>query len=329
MISDKSVFRKHHRGIILLGMACLAGLIALPAPPAQETRVRIGTNVWPGYEPLYLARALGHYDDTPIRLVELPSASDVIRALRSGTLEGAAVTLDEALILLGDDIDLKTILIMDYSDGGDALLAKPDIASLADLRGKRIAVEHTAVGAILLDAALDAAGLTASDVVIAACPFDQHLDCYRTHDAVVTFDPIRVHLLRQDARQLFDSSQIPGRIIDVLVVLTETTRTHERALVHLVAGYFKATKYLADRPDDASQRMAPRMGLSPSEVLDAYNRIHLPGLQENHAALGGQPPPLEQTARELADFMLERYLLRRRPSVEALADGRFLPDIGP
>lgn len=122
-------------------------LLLLSCGPAPEPLLRIGTNTWPGYEPLYLARSLGYYEGSPITLVELTSASEVIHALRSGTLEGAALTLDEVLTLLDDGFDLKVVLVMDFSNGGDVLLAKPGIDSTADLRGKRIAVEYTAVGA--------------------------------------------------------------------------------------------------------------------------------------------------------------------------------------
>lgn len=155
------------RAFSLMGI-CLAVVLLLSActRPATESPLRIGTNNWPGYEPLYLARDLGHYKGTPIKLVELPSTSEVMHALRNRTLEGAALTLDETLTLLDSGFHLKIILVMDFSDGGDVLLAKPEIASLSALRGKRVAVEYTAVGAIILDAALNAAGLSASDITI-------------------------------------------------------------------------------------------------------------------------------------------------------------------
>ncbi|MCU7939074.1 MAG: ABC transporter substrate-binding protein [gamma proteobacterium symbiont of Bathyaustriella thionipta] len=154
---------------------CLVLIIFLSAcKPAPESPLRIGTNTWPGYEPLYLARTLGYYDNSRIHLVEMNSASEVIHSLRSGTLEGAALTLDEALTLQADDFDLKIILVMDFSHGADVLLAKPDIDTLAALKGKRIAVEYTAVGAILLDAALASADLTVSDIQVIACSFSKN-----------------------------------------------------------------------------------------------------------------------------------------------------------
>lgn len=299
--------------------------LLLSACQSPEPQLRIGSNTWSGYEPLYLARDLGFYDDTQVNLVELSSASDVMHALRSGTLEGAALTLDEALTLLDDKFDLRLILIMDFSNGADALLAKPEITSLTALKGKRVAVEYTAVGAIVLDGALEAAGLTPADIKIVACRVDEHVNCYSSVDAVVTFEPTKTKLLQLGAHQLFDSSQIPGRITDVLVVLTDTTKTHPNSLKQLLAGYFKALDYLAAKPEEAATRMAKRMNLSANQVLSSYDNISLQGIEENHQLLLGAPAPFEGTATELAAFMHSRKLLKNRITVDGLIDGTFLP----
>lgn len=323
-MKKNSVNYKRYRDPFI-GACCLFLLSLLSAcNETPDAPLRIGTNTWPGYEPLYLARSLGYYDDSQVKLVELTSASEVIHALRSGNLEGAALTLDEALTLMDDGFDLRVILAMDISNGGDVLLAKPEIDSLADLRGKRVAVEYTAVGALLLDGALRAADLTAADIEIVACAVDEHLDCYSSVDAVVTFEPTKTKLLNQGARLLFDSSQIPGKIVDVLVVLEEVTSTHSRSLEHLLAGYFKAREYLAGEPNDAAKRMAGRLGLAPADVLASYKGLHLPGLKENQLLLTGNPPLLQRTADDLASLMREKKLLKNSFPLENLPDGRFL-----
>lgn len=318
-------FRHLHVAAYCLTLALfLSACNPAPGPP-----LRIGTNVWAGYEPLYLARSLGYYEGSRIKLVELTSASEVIHALRSGSLEGAALTLDEVLNLVDEGLDLKVILVMDFSDGADVLLAKPGIDSLADLRDKRVAVEYAAVGAILLDSALDAAGLTASDIEIVACTVDEHLECFPSVDAIVTFEPVKTKLLRQGARLLFDSSQIPGRIMDVLVVLAATTKTHSHSLELLLDGYFRARKYLDAHPEDALKRIALRQGLSSATVLSAYDGLTLPGLEENQALLEGNPAPLQRSADKLAGYMLEKKLLRHPLKVDDLTDGHFLPGVTP
>lgn len=293
---------------------------------SQEPPLRIGTNIWPGYEHLYLARSLGYYEQSSIKLVEMTSASDVIRSLRNGILEGGALTLDEALSLIDDGIALKIILVMDFSEGGDVLLVKPGIDSLAALRGKSIAVEYTAVGAILLDGALNAAGLSVSDVNIVACPQDEHTICYRSADAVVTFEPDKTRLLKLGAQLLFDSSQIPGRIVDVLVVNAQAANTSPRTLKRLLAGYFKARDYYAANPEDAVNRMSPRVQLSPEELQESYVGINLPDLEENRALLSGDPSPLQLTAGEISKFMLQKRFLKNQLSVDSLIDNSFLPE---
>ena len=86
--------------------------------------MHIGTNVWPGYEPLYLARELGYFDDQPIHLVEHAAATEVIRAFRNGTIDAAALTLDEVLLLAQHGQNPRIVLVMDFSQGGDTLIVQ-------------------------------------------------------------------------------------------------------------------------------------------------------------------------------------------------------------
>lgn len=315
-----------------LKLIFLALVLMLPlssCKPMPEAPLRIASNTWPGYEPLYLARSLGYYQDSQVNLVEMTSASEVIHALRNHTIEGAALTLDEVLTVMEDGYQLKVILVMDFSNGGDVLLSKPEITSLTQLRGKNIAVEYTAVGAILLNGALNAAELNVRDVNIIACSFDEHQVCYTQADAVVTFEPNRTNILALGANQLFDSSQIPGRIIDVLAVHADVLDSHPKALEQLVTGYFQAINYLNQKPQAAAELMKARLQLTPRQVLQSYQGLHLPDLAENLDLLRGETSKLEEIAIELSIFMHERRLLSHKVSVQALATDRFTLEVNP
>ena len=75
-------------GPFVRALACVALLLSLLGCGAQETALRIGTNVWIGGEPLYLARELGRFDPAAVQLVEYPSASEVMRAFRNQAIDG-------------------------------------------------------------------------------------------------------------------------------------------------------------------------------------------------------------------------------------------------
>lgn len=306
----------------ILSLTLLAG-----CDPAPEATLRLGTHPWPGYETIHLAESLGYIDQSTLRNVALANASQVAFAMRTGTIDAATMTLDEALTLVQDGIDLRVILVMDISHGADVVMAHPKIANLQGMRGKKVAVENGAVGAVMLDATLEAAGLKIDDVQLISATMNEHVKSYRTGKAevVVTFEPMRSELLRLGAHILFDSSKIPGRIVDVLVVRTSVKNKHNTTLKKLVAAHFKALQYQAQEPGDAASRIAPFLGVAVTDVLQQYKGLKLPDLTENHALLSGKIPGLKIQASNLADLLYRRKLLQRVVSVEQLIDSSYLP----
>ena len=320
-----------------LAVACRAwvllmvGALLLTGCSAEGDRpLRVGTNVWPGYETLYLARALGEYRDADIKLVELPNASEVIQALRNGTLEAAALTLDEALLVAQDGYDLRVVLVMDFSRGGDVVLGRPGIRDAADLRGRRVGVESTAVGAIMLDAVLRSVDLTIDDVDAVPITVDQHAEAFDAGriDAVVTFEPVRSELLATGAEPLFDSSRIPNRIVDVLVVHADAAERHAEDLRTLLQGHFRAQAHLHSHPAESAAVIKARIGLAQAELADVYRGIHLPDLDENRRLLSAGPAGLEPVLRDLAELMHRRGMLHGMPDTGALLSSYWLPDGG-
>ena len=146
-------------GVTLL----VLGMLVAACTPEPAPVLRVGTNVWPGYEPLYLARELGYFEAGPVSLEEYASATDVIRAFRNHAIEAAAVTLDEALLLVDSGQRPRVVLVMDVSNGADVILGQAGMQQLVDLKDRRIGVEHGALGAYVLSRALTLAGMTLDD----------------------------------------------------------------------------------------------------------------------------------------------------------------------
>lgn len=305
----------------------IVGLFFTGCAEEPKKPLRVGTNLWPGYETLYLARDLGFFEGSPIRLVELSSATDVIHAFRNGLLEVAALTLDETLTLLQTETDLRIFLIMDISSGADALLARAStVSKLSDLKDSRIAVENSAVGATMLIRALERANLSVDEIEIVPATVDRHVELYDAGkvDAVVTFDPVRTQLISKGAKVLFDSREIPGQIVDVLVTRKSLLEGRTEVLQQLVNGQFKSLEFLRNHPKETAKKLAPRLAITPDELTNSFKGMVLPGLTANQALIKGSSPLLRQTARELISMMIERGLLFKEPRTEALVSDRFL-----
>lgn len=304
--------------------ALLAALIVSSCTPESPALLRIGTSVWPGYEPLYLARDLNYLDSGVVRLVEYPSASEVMRSFRNGAIEAATLTLDEALLLLQNYADIRVILVLDVSHGADVILGKPYLKNIQEIAGRRVGVENTALGAFVLSRALQQAKLSRGDIRVVSLPVSDHERAYHEDavDAVVTFEPVRTRLLKAGARLLFDSTQIPGEIVDVLVVRRDALDAHASQINNLVSAWFRAVAYLRTHPHDAARRMAKREGVSSAEFLDALRGVRIPDQEENRRLLTGNSPLLVESARKLAASMIEQRLLQKEADISALLDAR-------
>lgn len=324
---EKSVHQQQRRYFLklLAGSAALS-LTGLHGCSAPQQRLAVGSHVWLGYEPMFLARQLGYLDNSGVRLVELPSATDSIHALHSGHIDAAALTLDEVLTARDDGLELQVAMVFNTSIGADQLLVRPNIETLADLNGKRIVVEQTAVGALMLASVLGKAGLTLDDITRLHVTHDGHVDAWENlnADAMITFEPAASQIRDRGGRVLFSSQQIPERIVNVLAVRKQVLPEKCAVLSKLIEAHFLAVEHLKKLPQDAAERMATRLELSPAGVLTAFKGIHLPDLAQNCAMLGPPEPSLLATAEQVQDIMQRYGLLRQRKRVDDLINASAL-----
>jgi NitT/TauT family transport system substrate-binding protein len=304
---------------------CIALVLMLSACMRQsETALRIGTNVWIGSEPLYLARQLGRLDPSTVQLVEYPSASEVLRAYRNQAIDGMVISLDELFGLAADGLDPKIVLVVDVSNGADVVVGRGGMRSMRDLRGKSVAVESSALGAFVLSRALAVNGMQASDVNVVHLESNEQPEAFEKGrvDGAVTFDPYRAQFLRAGAHTLFDSSQIPGEIVDLLAVRASVVDKQPKAVEGLLSGWFNALDYMKSDPKDAARRMGIRQQTTGEQFLEALRGLHVPSRAENLTMLGGTQPALAVTGRRLLALMLDAKLLPRSVDIEkVLASG--------
>ena len=288
--------------------------------------LRVGFVVWPGSEALYLARELGYYGNAPIKLVDYPSDQELMRAYRNGELEAITISLDEAWTLAETAPDVRIVTIQDISNGGDAIVGKPGIKKLQDLKGRRVGVESTALGAFELSRALEQIGMSIKDVQVVSLLISQDEQALKQGnvDAVVTYEPTVSKLLAMGANLLFSSKQIPGEVLDI-VAMRESVVASATAK-ELTNGWFRALDYLQKHPQDAANRIAPHEGVTPAQFLKSLNGIRIPDVQENQKILGKTDSTSLEALTRLAKFMLKKNLLKNPVEPNSVFDARLVND---
>jgi NitT/TauT family transport system substrate-binding protein len=234
--------------------------------------------------------------------------------------------LDETLALAATNPDVKIVVVMDFSNGGDVILGKPELQNLQGLKGRPVGVESTALGAFIITRALEQKGMSPQDIKIVSLGVSEHERAFKTGkvDAVVTFGAARTKLLAAGAKLLFDSSQIPGEIVDVLIVREEVINQQSKALQALVDGRFRALDYLSKNPQDAASRMALRTGVTPEQFLESLKGLSSPNLQENQKLLAKTDPSLLNGVKRLSQVMLENKLLPKAVNLAPLFEDKLV-----
>lgn len=321
-ISSKNQKGKMNKWVFRFMLMLIALVLLSSCRSEPKAPMRIGTNIWIGYEPVWLAQDLKYFDTDSVKPVQFPSATTEMAAFRSKTIDAAALTLDEALTLAQFEPDFSIVLIVDISNGGDVILGRPEIKSMKDLRGKRIGAESTAVGAYTLARGLKKAGLKYEEVKVINLNENEHEAAFRggTIDALVTFEPVRTKLLKSGARLLFDSSQIPNEIIDVIIVRKEYLKKNMDIVEQFINGWFRALTYMKEQPSDAAEKIKGRLKLNADEVSESYKGLRLPDRNEVLGMLSGANPPLLNAAKNIQTLMLEQHLLIKKNDVSILLD---------
>ncbi len=263
---------RQHRAAGRLAVCC-AALFAFSGC-AKLTRVEIPIAAWPGYEYFYLAHETGidRAHGLEIRTLSFPDSGAIASAFARGQLAIAQITTVEAVDLCSRVPQRcpVVVLALNESRGGDKVVVRPSIGSVAGLRGRRVGVATNTLGPYVLSRALGRVGLTLNDVRIVPMPLEdmgRRLGLGEV-DGVAFFPPFSDEVLAGgQGVEVFSSAEIPGEIFDVLVVEPGWYRQNLPTLTRLLRVWQDAHT-AARRDPEALDTMAAREGIT----ADAFRR---------------------------------------------------------
>ena len=306
-------------------MIILPMLISCSDGPSKV--LKIGSNVWPGYEFYYMARDKGYLNPEQVRLVEFSNATDVSQELLNGHVDGALLTLDEAVRLSVLGLNLKVIQVVDFSRGGDVVMGQKEITKNFNFSGKSVAVEASAVGALMLTAFKEHYKIKDNVLNVEYISVDESMQAYkRGSDFIISFEPLRTQLLNLGAKQVFDSSYVPNLIVDVLVIREDVIANHsDQQFKHLVDAYFRALGEYNSSPMDSANILKKRLKITSQEVIDSYEGVHPAKLSENYTLLQGKEPQILHAIEDISDILRSSKLIEGQVNAKSMVLADYLP----
>ncbi|HVU05580.1 MAG TPA: ABC transporter substrate-binding protein [Polyangiaceae bacterium] len=246
------------------------------AAPTAGSALKIAYSDWPGWVAWDIAMQKGWFKEEGVD-VELKwfEYAPSMEAYSAGKVDAVAVTNGDALVTGSSGSPSVGILINDYSNGNDMIVAKKGITSVAQLKGKTIGVEVGFVDHLLLLNALASAKLTEKDVKIKNVKTDETPQALKSGevDAVAAWQPNSGAALREvpGSTAIFTSSNVPGLIYDVLAVNPKSLTEHRADWMKVVKVWMKIADFVKDEKnlDEAAKIMSARVGLTP----DAYKKL--------------------------------------------------------
>lgn len=315
---------------LLFGLA----LAVLPGRMAFADTVKIAFSTWVGYGPLYVAAEEGYFkkNGVDVELIKMEDPKERFPALMADRIQMIASTVDTALLYMKTPTDFQYIAAIDDSDGGDGIVAKKDITSVADLKGKKVGVSKGSVSEFYLSVLLDKAGLKESDLNVVNMTAADAGSAFVTGrvDAAVTWEPwLSRGKTTSFGHLLTDSSQTPGLITDALIAKTDWIKAHQQDAAAIVKSWMEAVAFYEQHPDEAIPIMAKGVGgwlKDPKDFKDTLGGIKFYDAAANKQFLGtpDNPGPLLNTINAATKIWGAQDKLQVQPDAKAMINATFV-----
>jgi NitT/TauT family transport system substrate-binding protein len=259
-----------------------AGSARAASPP-----LRIGYSDWPGWVAWQIAIDKGWLKEAGLDVkFDWFDYSASMEAFAAGKIDADFVTNGDALVVGAGGARNVIILITDYSNGNDMIVARPGIRSVADLKGKKIGVEIGLVDHLLVLDGLKKQGMTQDDVTLVNSKTNETPQVLASGqvDAIAAWQPNAGLAMKAlpGAHPVYTSAQAPGLIYDVLAVNPASIGAHRADYIKLIAVWDRLVSYINDprTQGDAVQIMAARVGLTPEKYQLLVAGTHLISIAE-------------------------------------------------
>jgi NitT/TauT family transport system substrate-binding protein len=316
-----------------LALFVFACTLAVPQTGAARD-LNLGVVNWIGYGPIYVAAANGYYRKygPEVHLVTFSDNSLMPGAVQGGELDASTLTFDQVIIADCRGLTLKVVMPVDYSAGGDAIIASTAVRSLQDLKGHNVAYQPGTTSEFLLGYALGTVGLSERDIRSVTSTPEGVPAMMASHavDVGVTYEPNVSTVLNLNGGRRFHalltSREARGMITDVFAVTGLTIAKNPQLVEGLMRGTLDGLAFMHNNPQQAAAIISKALEISPAEVTRQLQLIENPGLAhlgdvyQKSTAL----PSFYASGRIIGDLLLKSGQVKKLVPIESTLDMRFI-----
>ena len=291
---------KVRRAVSLVLAAVVSVFIAASTSSAADT-LKLGYATWVGNGPFFVALEKGFFDEegVEVELITMDDPKVRMAALQAGRIDAAAAGLDNILFFVKPDLPLQYLLVLDDSKGGDGIIARTEIETIADLKGKQVAYSEGSVSQYLLNVMLRRAGLGIDDIESVNMKVGDAGSAFVAGrlDAAVVWEPWLTRARDTDfGHVLMDTSTAPGLIMDVLVARPDLIESRRDEFAAVVRAWYRAVDHLQSNPQESNEIMARGTGgwlKDPDVFAETLTGVEIFGRDRNLDFFGTSENPGE------------------------------------
>ena len=195
--------------------------------------------------------------DIEIEVVQINDYIESINQYTAGSFDACTMTnMDALTIPSAGGIDTTALIVGDFSNGNDGIIIKGD-GGLASLKGQNVNLVELSVSHYLLARALETVGLRESDLKVVNTSDADMVAAYSSGEisSLVTWNPMLNEIASMPgANKVFNSAQIPGEIIDTLMVNTDVLAANPDFGKALVGAWYEIMSHM--QPESAMSEAA-------------------------------------------------------------------------
>ncbi|RVH60384.1 aliphatic sulfonate ABC transporter substrate-binding protein [Sinorhizobium meliloti] len=306
----------------VLALSCLTSTLSA----AENKPLNVGMTTWVGYGLLHLAQQKGFFKEqgVDVSLTTVQDKPSTAAAIATGRLDGWATTVDTFIFYNAKKLDIKQVLAVDFSKGGEGIIASGDVKTVADLKGRTLGAEEGSSTYFFMLNVLADSGVNVKDVKLQSMRAGDAGAAFAAGrlDAAATWDPWLSKAKERGGHILTSTADKPGLIVDTIAFRSDVIEKRPEDVKNFIKAYFQAYDYWKASPEESNAVMAKALGIKDDEFNASLAGLEFVSREQNeqYIGVGNSNGQIKSVTERGIEFYTQAGLLKEKFDAAAVVD---------